>query len=959
MKPLEIVNRANADYIDRLYEQYQKDPRSLSEEWKTFFAGFDAGAYRSTPPSAAPAGLAQGPPPEGAIPHMIGVYDLVHSYRELGHFVANLDPLGHNRPSHPLLDLSVFGMKQEDLSLQVGPSSFLGQTDGTLRDLIAKLRQTYCGTIGVEYTGIADKVQRDWLQQHMEPILNRPKFSAEEQKAIIFQLIASEEFEQFLHTRYVGSKRFSLEGADALIPLLNQVIEHGAVLGGEKMIMAMAHRGRLNVLAHVLNKPYEILISEFAGTNVANPEVVGDGDVKYHLGYANTRPAPGGRSVKVSLVPNPSHLELINPIMQGIVRAQQWFFGDAGRARVVPVLMHGDAAFTGQGVVMETLNLSELPGWRTGGTIHVIVNNQIGFTTPPEQGRFTPYPTDIAKMVQAPIFHVNGDDPEAVVHAARLAIGFRQQFKVDVMLDLWCYRRHGHNEVDEPSFTQPVMYREIDKHPTVRERYAKRLLDAGVIGQAELDQMKNVVIQRLESSHKLAAEVKPRTKVPTFGGVWKGLGPAGSDWSAVTKVPRDALMKIADSGTRVPRNFTVHPKVQKLVLDERRKMIESGRGIDWGFAEMLSLGSMLLEGTHIRFTGQDVERGTFSHRHAVLHEYNTGDKFIPLGSLAEKQGKFVIRNSMLSEFAVLGFEWGFASADPRNLVIWEAQFGDFVNGAQPIIDQILASAESKWRFMNGIVINLPHGYEGQGPEHSNAYIERFLSLCAEENMQVVVPTTPAQYFHMLRRQIVRKFRKPLVCMSPKSLFRYKPCWSQLTDLTDGAFQNVIDDPQQPERHRVRRLLLCTGKVFYTLSAARDAAKLNDVAIVRVEQLYPFPRKELAAILQKYRAAESIVWAQEEPQNRGAWGFILQRSRDLLPRSIQLEYCGREEAASPAVGSIKMHEIEEKEFVSAALNLVRSGPGGNGSPSPIPPAGPVTPAIAEAASPVASSTPVDG
>jgi len=917
MKPFDFVNRSNADYIDRLYDQYQRDPRSLDDSWQAFFAGFDIGSARNG--STFHSSIAPGIDPDTLDePHRMGIYDLVHSYRELGHFVATLDPLGHDRPTHPLLELNNFGMGVHDLDRQVGQGTFAGKTDGSLRDLIERLRQTYCGTLGVEYTNISDKSQRVWLQQMMEPSYNTPKFSADEQKSILFQLVAAEEFEHFLQRAFLGQKRFSLEGGESLVPLANTIVEEGSTLGAEKMIMAMAHRGRLNYLAHVLNKPYEILLSEFKETNYT-PDIEGDSDVKYHLGYASERTLSKGQKVKVSLLPNPSHLELIDPIQQGIVRAQQTIFGDTGRGRVVPVTIHGDAAFTGQGVVSETLNLSELPGYRTGGTIHIIVNNQIGFTTPPNQGRFTPYPTDVAKMIQAPIFHVNGDDPEAVVHAARLAIGFRQKFKCDVFVDLWCYRRFGHNEVDEPAFTQPQMYRQIATHKSVRTIYADKLISAGVITPAEHDGMKTTVVQRLESAHKLAQEVRPRTRVPTFGGVWKGLGKAGADWSAKTGVPRESLNRIAEACSRVPQGFTVHPKLVK-TLAARNEAVKTGKGIDWATAEQLAMGSLLLEGVPVRFTGQDAERGTFGHRHGVLHDYNTGQTYTPLANIAPDQPVFTIRNTMLSEFAVLGFEWGVASADPRRLVVWEAQFGDFVNGAQPMIDQIIAAAESKWRYMNGMVMLLPHGYEGQGPEHSNAYIERFLSLCAEENMQVIIPTTPAQYFHALRRQIRRKFRKPLVLMSPKSLLRYAPSFSRVEDLVDGQFQNVIDDPYIAEKARVKRVLLCSGKVYYAIAAAREKIRLVDTAIVRVEQLYPFPQKELDAVLARYRSAEELFWVQEEPQNRGAWTFIDSRVRDAVPSLSALGYIGREEAASPATGIHKMHDVEEEEIISHALNL---------------------------------------
>lgn len=946
MESFDFINRANAEYIDRMHEQYRRDPRSVPEQWQVFFAGFDLGLTRAgEPPNQTPLLQSVDAPDAGdEFPLSMGIFDLVHTFREVGHFCAKLDPLGHDRPDHALLHIANFGMAQADLDRQVGRGSFLGKTDGSLRDLIEKLRTTYCSTIGVEFTNISDKALRDWLAARIEPSLNRPHFSAEERKAILFQLVAAEALEKFLHTRYIGQKRFSIEGGEALVPLINAIIDKGATLGAEQVIMSMAHRGRLNVLAHVVNKPYELMLSEFEGTNLRPTEVEGDGDVKYHLGYANERPLPDGLKVKVSLAPNPSHLELIDPIQQGIIRCKQTLLGDKDRRKVVPLCMHGDAAFTGQGIVQETLNLSELPGWRTGGTVHVIINNQIGFTTPPRESRFTPYPTDVAKTIQAPIFHVNGDDPEACVWAARLAIEFRQQFRQDVLIDLWCYRRHGHNETDEPSFTQPVMYRQIDQHESVVKIYAKRLVDEGVVTDAEVQAMNDDVIGRLEKARALAKEVRPRGRVPRFGGVWRGFGRAGQDWTAQTAVQPAVLSRVIDSLAKLPADFTVHPKLAKL-LQSRIEMVKSGKGIDWGCGEMLALGSMLLEGFPIRFTGQDSERGTFSHRHAVLHDYNTGSVHIPLCHIDPAQAAFFIRNTMLSELAVLGYEWGYASADPRQLVIWEAQFGDFVNGAQPIIDQILASTESKWGFMNGIVMLLPHGYEGQGPEHSNAYLERFLSLCAEDNVQVCVPTTPAQYFHALRRQMHRRFRKPLVLMMPKSLLRYEPSSSRLDELTGGSMQLVMDDSHVTDRLRVRRLLLCTGKVYYTLQAAKQKAGIDDVAVVRVEQLYPFPQKELTALISKYRSVQEVAWVQEEPRNRGAWTFMSSRLAEMLPDTV-LQYVGRDDSASPATGSFKLHQVEEQEIVSHALGLASRQ-----APAAASVAGPGTPATATTPTPV--------
>jgi len=910
MKPSDFVNQANSEYIDELYQKYLEDPESLDQKWRAFFAGFETGYARTGETAALPS--------EAVTAWTMGVFDLVHSYRELGHFEANLDPLGTVRPPHPLLQLSEFGMSDADLDRHVGNGGFLGQTDGTLRDLIAKLRATYCSTFGAEFTNITDKTQREWLQQKMEPTLNRPELSADEIHSLMFQLLAAEEFERFLsRTQGPATKRFGLEGAESIIPLLNFMIEDGAPMGAENYVMGMAHRGRLNVLAHVMNKPYENILAEFKGTTVTESD--GDGDVKYHLGYSNVRPLRDGSEIKLSLSPNPSHLELVNPVVEGIVRCKQTYLNDKDRVRAVPILIHGDAAFTGQGIVHETLCLSELPGYRTGGTIHVIINNQIGFTTSPDQGRFTPYPTDVAKNIQAPIFHVNGDDPEAVIHAARLAIAFREKFKCDVMIDVWCYRRHGHNEADEPEYTQPIMYRAIKQHPTTREIYAKALVERGTMTQDELDEMKRVVIDRLEKAEEGAKEMRPRLRVPSFGGVWKGLGRADSDWSCDSQLPWEVLRNIAEKATQVPSGFTAHPKLVKM-LRSREEAVKEGKGIDWGTGEMLAMGSLLLDGTSIRFTGQDVERGTFSHRHAVLRDYQTGAPYISLNHLSETQAQLNIMNSMLSELAVLGFEYGYASADPRNLVIWEAQFGDFVNGAQAIIDQFITAAESKWQQSNGLVMMLPHGYEGQGPEHSNAYMERFLSLCAEDNVQIVVPTTPAQIFHALRRQQLRKFRKPLVLFTTKSMLRGDYSFSRIEEFTDHPFQAVIDDPSIVDSSRVRRLLLCSGKVYYTMAAARDKTKHNEIAVVRVEQPYPFPWKEIQQVLAKYKNVEEIAWLQEEPANRGPYSFMLRKLDGLLPNGIRLGYYGREEAASPAVGSAKAHKIEEEEFLSQALDL---------------------------------------
>jgi 2-oxoglutarate dehydrogenase E1 component len=919
MTPPDFFHRGNGEYLEQLYEQYQRQPESLGREWEAFFAGFEAGYADSQAVAPLPeAKLAESPPSEADVLLLEGAKDMVYSYRELGHFVADLDPLGQRPRTLPLLELDQFGLSPASLDRHAGPGGFLGPTDGMLGGLLSALRQTYCGTFGVEYMDIADKDQREWLQQRLEPTLNQPGFGVAEKRRILSLLTAAETFEQFLHTRYLGQKRFSIEGAESLIPLLDTLIEQGASLGAEEIVMGMAHRGRLNVLAHILNKPYELILSEFEGTAFPQ-ESEGDGDVKYHLGFSHDRVTAEGRNVHCSLSYNPSHLELVDPVIEGIVRAKQERLGDVEHSCVVPILIHGEAAFTGQGIVPETLNLSELQGYRTGGTIHIIVNNQVGFTASPRQTRFTPYPTDVAKMIQAPIFHVNGDDPEAVVHAARLAIAFRQQFKVDVMIDLWCYRRRGHNEADDPTYTQPQMYKKIAELPTVTQRYAERLQQEGSVEADVQTQMVDEVRQRLNQAQELARQRRPQQRVLSLGGAWQGLSRANGDWSAKTAIPQETLQQISARTAQVPEDFSLNPKLKR-VFAARSEMAQGTKPIDWGCAEMWAIGSLLLENTPVRLVGQDSERGTFSHRHAALFDFENGNRYVPLQHLSPEQARFTVINTMLSEMAVLGFEYGYSSADPHTLVMWEAQFGDFVNGAQPIIDQFLASAESKWQRMSGLVMLLPHGYEGQGPEHSSARLERFLQLCAENNIQVVYPTEPAQYFHLLRRQMRRNFRKPLVMMSPKSLLRDDRATSSVEDFTDETFHLVIDDPRSPDREEVRRLIFCTGKVFYTLDSARQEREQDEVAIVRIEQLYPFPQEEVQATIAHYPQIQEVCWVQEEPRNMGAWTFIEPRLRELLPLTCGLTYVGRDEAASPAPGNYKMHEAEEQAFIQQALEL---------------------------------------
>jgi 2-oxoglutarate dehydrogenase E1 component len=916
------IARANPAYLESLYRQFQDDPGSVDEQWRLLFAGYDFARTRG------------GSPADGGEP-AFGISDLVHSYRELGHLIADLDPLDRALRTHPLLELGEFGLGDADLDRVLPSGSFRGLSRGPLRELVTALRETYCGTLGVEYLDIPDKEQRDWLQARMEPTRNRPKLDRGERIRLLEQLVAAETFEQFLQVKFRGQKRFSLEGGEGLIPLIDTAVEEAAALGVDELVMGMPHRGRLNVLAHILRKPYEMILAEFEGSFLPW-NVQGDGDVKYHLGYSHDHETRGGHRIHLSLTANPSHLEAINPVVEGIVRAKQSYRGDAERRRVVPMLLHGDAAFMGQGSVYETLAMSRLPGFATGGTIHVIVNNQIGFTTVPEDYRFTRYPSDPARMIAAPVFHVNADDPEAAVQAARLAVDFRQRFGGDVFIDFIGYRRHGHNELDDPTFTQPTLYAKIHSHPSVAELYRRRLVEEEVIDDARAQEMRESVRASLDAALASARERMPRQKVFALGGVWEGLSWAGDDWRAKTAVDAERLRGIADALRRLPSGFTPHKRARKL-LDDRHDMVARGEGIDWGCAEALAYGTLLVEGVAVRLNGQDAQRGTFSHRHAVLYDATEGSAYVPLNHLGSGQAEFEVVNSLLSEVGALGFEYGMSSADPRRLVVWEAQFGDFVNGAQVIIDQFIASAESKWQRMSGLTLLLPHGYEGQGPEHSSARLERFLQLCAEGNMQVVNCTTPAQFFHVLRRQMHRRFRKPLIVMSPKSLLRNPRAVSMLVDFTQGGFQPVLPDDRDGDPAGVERILLCSGKIYYALDAGRAERDWQNIALIRVEQLYPFPASDLAAAIGRYPHAADVCWVQEEPENQGAWRFVwplidrvLADGGRLRADGRRVHYVGRSEAASPATGSYANHQAEENALIETALRRPRAGRAGSGS-----------------------------
>ncbi len=922
---LDFVQRANATYIEEQYARYLRDPRSVAEEWALFFAGFElagrpllpAEAAASATPAAAPA------MPTAATPAALsqasptgGLFGLVQHYRAFGHLAARLDPLGEAPGASGLLDPSVFGFSDADLDAPVEASPFSpAGFSGTLRELVAALRETYCASLGAEFMWIVDDMRRAWLPERMEPRRNRPDLATEDRVRILRQLLAADAFEEFLQVKYVGQKRFSLEGASALVPMLETLVETVSAMGVEQIVFGMPHRGRLNVLANIIGKPLETIFSEFEAS-FALEDGYGHGDVKYHLGYASLHRTRAGRTVYLDLRFNPSHLEFVNPVVLGSLHARQEVMGDRGRDRGIPVLIHGDAAFSGEGVVPETLSMGQLPAYETGGAIHIVVNNQIGFTTAPADVRVGRYPTDIAKAVDAPVLHVNGDDPEAAVQAILLAVAYRAAFRRDVFIDLVCYRKHGHNELDDPTFTQPVMYRTIAAHVPAARQYAQRLVREGVATEAELAALEAEIAAELQAAHQRArAEPPPATRQP-LRGTWAGLEWAGDDWSADTAVPREALQRVLVGAATLPADFHAHRKIEKLLAD-RAQMFEQDR-IDWGLGETLAYGSILLEGHRVRLSGQDTARGTFSHRHAALFDREDGRRHVPLQHLGEGQGRFSVIDTPLNEAACLGFEYGYSTADPHTLVVWEAQFGDFANVAQVYIDQFLASAESKWRRMSGLVLLLPHGYEGQGPEHSSARLERFLELCANGNMQVCNLTTPAQLFHALRRQLHRTFRKPLVIMSPKSLLRHRLAVSAVAELTHGGFRNVIDDERLDDPRTARRVLLVSGKFYYTLLEAREARGLTDAALVRVEQLYPFPRAELAEVFKRYPNAHDIRWVQEEPANMGAWRGVRHRIEVLLPEGATLRLVARKASPSPATGFYARHVAQEKVLVDRAL-----------------------------------------
>jgi 2-oxoglutarate dehydrogenase E1 component len=929
----------NAEFLDSLYEQYLRDPASVESEWRAYFDSIAPAAAGDRPHGpirstlaerarhARPGGAAATPQEgqkegqkegEGSA-RQAAVSRLIQIWTNRGHLIAKLDPLGLMQRARPsVLDLGYFGLSEADLDSEFFTAS---RTDAvpkrmTLRQILAQLEFLYAGTIGAEFAHVSLSEERLWLQDLFQEGRIHDRFSAEEKRNILWQLTAAEGLERYLHTKYVGQKRFSLEGGDSFIPLLDDLIQSGGGDGVEEVVIGMAHRGRLNVLVNLLGKAPAALFSEFEGRYDLS-HLKGSGDVKYHKGFSADLRTPAG-NVHTVLAFNPSHLEVVNPVVEGSVRARQERRGDGRGDRVLPVLVHGDSAFAGQGVVMETLQLSQARGFYTGGTIHIVINNQVGFTTSePSDMRSTIYCSDVAKMLEAPIFHVNADDPEAVVFVSRLALKYRMRFHKDVVIDLVCYRRHGHNEADEPAATQPTMYRVIRQHPTARKLYADKLIAEGVLKEADVAAMVEQYRDGLDQGRPQA-----RASLGMIGNKYT------VDWTTYVQADFKArpksgvelrrLRALGEKLTTVPADFTLHPRVAQVIAN-RKKMLAGELPLDWGCAETLAYGTLVEDGFSVRVTGQDSGRGTFFHRHAVLHDQGSDRDFLPLQHVMPHQPRVQVIDSVLSEEAVLGFEYGYSTTEPNALVIWEAQYGDFANGAQVIIDQFISSGEAKWERFCGLALFLPHGYEGAGPEHSSARLERFLQLCAENNMQVCVPSTPAQMFHMVRRQMLQSFRKPLIVMTPKSLLRHDLSVSALEDLTQGGFARVIDEADDLAPPQVRRLVFCSGKVYFDLLKARRKDNIRDVALVRIEQLYPFPTDEYEAVLQRYPNAREVVWCQEEPQNQGAWYQIRHRLQELLSGRRQVLYAGRAPAAAPATGIAKIHEAEQQALIHAALH----------------------------------------
>ena len=968
--------QANETYVAELYQKFLSDPASIDRQWADFFSELEdadleflsgyrgpswaqrgttviGGAGDDTLSDTLVAETEPGTPYDELLRRFsttqmpgasaseirqatldsIRALMIIRAYRMRGHVIAHLDPLNlHEPPYQPELDPKTYGFEEKDLDRPIFINYYLGLESASMREIVRICQETYCGSIGVEFQHIQVPEEKSWIQERIEGIRNRTEFTDLGKKTILERLTQADVFETYLDKKYRGTKRFGLDGGETLVPVIEQIFKRGAQLGLQEVVIGMAHRGRLNVLANIMRKPYQAIFAEFEGINTSPEDVQGSGDVKYHLGTSADREFDG-RVVHLSLTANPSHLEAVNTVVLGKVRAKQSQRGDEDREKVIGLLLHGDAAFIGQGIVAETFLLSQLDGYKTGGTIHIAINNQIGFTTAPSKSRSSPYCSDMAKLIDAPVFHVNGDDPEACVHVARIAIEYRQKFKKDVVIDMWCYRRHGHNEGDEPMFTQPMMYTRIDDHPRTRQLYAQKLESDGTLpegsGAKIVEEFTNHLDKEFEARHSYKAN-----KADWLEGKWAGLSIAEGDARrGQTGVDIDLLKEVGYAISEAPQNFGLNSKIARQ-LKQKRNMIETGKDIDWGTAEALAFGTLLCESTSIRLSGEDSERGTFSQRHSVLIDQKTEEEYVPLNNIRMGQAPFEVIDSPLSEFGLLGFEYGYASAEPHSLVLWEAQFGDFANGAQVIIDQFIASAESKWLRMCGLVMMLPHGYEGQGPEHSSARLERYLQLSAEDNWQVCNITSPSNYFHALRRQVRRNFRKPLILMTPKSLLRHKRCISSLDEMAEGStFHRLLWDDGQWENRLVKdsaikRVVICSGKVYFDLLEERDARQIDDIYLLRVEQIYPWPEAALQTELSRFPNAE-IVWCQEEPANAGAWFFVDRKLEKILNDignkvCTRPRYVGRAEAASPAAGRMKDHLAQLKAFVNDALTIEGRG-----------------------------------
>jgi len=923
----------NAPYLEGLYEQFLQNPGSVPSEWVDYFRVIQSGTAGSRdiprgPVEAAMLARARTYRPVAQLgsgglhpveaEKQAAVIKLIESYRGRGHLRAQLDPLGLYVPQVvPDLDLEFHGLDTSDMDTVFSTVSLSGPDRMPLREIWTLLQETYCGPLGFEYMHITNGDERHWIKDRIESVRANAHLKDDEKLNILDSLVAAEGMERYLHTRYVGQKRFSIEGGDSLIAMLHDLVKQSSALGVQETVIGMAHRGRLNVLINMLGKSPREIFSEFEGSYVPKQEE-GSGDVKYHLGFASDVQTPKA-SMHVALAFNPSHLEIVNPVVMGSVRARQDRRGDLRGETVLPVLIHGDAALSGQGIGMETLQLSQARGFYTGGTLHIVLNNQIGFTISNlHDARSTPYCTDIAKMLEAPVLHVNGDDPEAAIFATRLALEYRQKFHKDVFIDLVCYRRHGHNEADEPAATQPIMYQKIRNHPTTLALYAEALKNQNLVDDVTLSSKVETYRDQLDTGKPVAPGITAH--VPNQYTVnWSRYQQHHWHESVNTRLPAGQLKALTDAINAVPAKVQLHPTVAR-IYDARRKMASGTQPMDWGFAELLAYASLVTTGYSVRLTGQDTGRGTFFHRHAVLHNQKDGSTYIPLEHIARDQKAFKVVDSLLSEEGVMGFEYGYSTAEPDALVIWEAQYGDFANGAQVVIDQFISAGEAKWGRLCGLVLFLPHGYEGAGPEHSSARLERYLQLCAEHNMQVCVPSTPAQLFHMLRRQVMRLYRKPLVVMMPKSLLRHKLSVSELSDITHGRFHVVIPEIDALSAKRIRRVIFCSGKVYYDLLEARRADKnIEDIAIVRLEQLYPFPHEEYAEIIQRYVQARDIVWCQEEPQNQGAWYEIRHRLQEPLTEHHYLRYVGRAASASPAAGYVQLHKQQQTALIQEALS----------------------------------------